>query len=380
MSNENLQYALLALVNGLEAYTKRRNQIDDFEAKRRYDQPGRDLDMQYKRARIESTKALTEKRRKDEDQKDPLDEVVKGMPEQYGYPVLADVQRYFKTGKDYDEVMKMAQDELSGVDKKYPLPEPTKSSLGDDVLPDARLVQSVEKNRRDARTKHAMTIGAIENLRHKKYNPWSSAPGAPESRPAMQGAMAPGAPDPSKIFGHNWDQPQQPPGGGGPQMAAGGTLMLDPGQQRLTGQVGPQTGGAKITPPRVPTAEIAEQNFKAFASAPQGPLANIDDQRKAGTVAQLWTVVMDENMPFEQHAAAWFKLHEMMGVPVPDVFQQYATGMGIPRSVIDAASGQGAIGSNWHQGRGQHAPGNPPPEVIERLIQAANKERPGRRK
>lgn len=342
-SDENLQYMLLALVNGLEAYTKRTQHIQDVEHRDQKEYPKRQLDMEYERARLDSTRALTRKRERGAtEDDDPLGQIIfHGVAKPHQMAVRTSVDKYLgDAGNDREKAITAAEESLANVDKDMPMPEgdPADSSY------DVNHARAVEKNRREERARRASALGVLHTYKAQPSKavgttgrgytvngqyPQAQAQGPAPVGPASADPMVGGLIRPGQPFAGT-------PAGGAPPGASAG---------RLTGQVGPQTGGAKITPPRMPTPQVAEQNFQAFANAPQGPLANMGDQRRAGEVAQLWTVVMDQNMPFEQHASAWFKLHDILGVPVPDVFQQYATGMGIPRSAIDAAAGQQSVGS-----------------------------------
>jgi hypothetical protein len=93
--------------------------------------------------------------------------------------------------------------------------------------------------------------------------------------------------------------------------------------------------------------------YNNFLQASQGPTANSDDHHRAGAIAESWYTVESKRSSFAEKAAAYFKLHDLLGTPIPDVYQQWATGMGIPRSVIDAAASQRSVGTGFSQGMGR---------------------------
>lgn len=363
-NNEGLQYALLALTSGLEAYQRRTRENELIERKSQEHELDRDLRTRKTDAEIEGIKARSDYYRSGGSRrdKDPVDDFVKSYvrPEDK----LATLQAVEAAKSDPDKSLSDWEEKLANTDKEYPVPDPNDT---DTMLMPPEQVKAMTKARSDARRQRAGVLAALQTMHSRGLLAPAGGLGA------ATGARAGVAPQAGMWTGGLAGQPltpqqQQSTEQFGPPAAAAGagaSPQAMQAQAQATGQVGPQTGGARVTPPRMPTQQIAQQNFQSFAQAPQGPGANTTDQRRAGELAMMWTKIMDPSTPFEEQAAAYFKLHDIIGTPIPEVFQQWAVGLGIPRSVIDAASGPQAVGSNWSAPESEDAMGihRPRPEI-----------------
>jgi len=347
-SNENLQYALLALVNGLEAYTKRTNQVQDFQAKQQlanqqwqqrqdYESPYRKLQMEHMQAETDAARSLIQQRQQGSTNRygDYGIELSK-MSDQVAWPVYGQIQEAMKANNnDPEAAINYLRGRSANINQEIPDPQPDPNSMSP-VVPDS-LKKQVLTQRVNRQRIYDIAVGAMQ---HHHLSQPVPAPGAAEGASATTGpGPAPAAAEQSTgPFGSMFNSLRAMQGMVGGQQ--GPATSGGPAPAALQGN---GIGGAMVTPPRVPTADIthqqaAEMNYQAFSKAPQGPLANAQDQHHAGELAKLWTILRpNSGASFMEQAAAWFRLHDLDGrIVVPDVFQQWATGRGIPRSVIDS--------------------------------------------
>jgi len=336
-SDETLQYLALALSSGFKGYVDRRQHLEDMQYLH-----GNAEDQATKReqaqANLEATRALTEQRYAAADKadryepsktaEDPLARAIKDIPLAQRYPVKVNADSLLaKANGDYEAAIKQAEDSLANTDKDFPLSPPPKDTGIDPITPQQRA--SELKTQRDARTQRAMALGLLHRLQSLK----GGAPTGPAPAFNPQAQTVPGF----QQFGQTTTGPYSQPLGPEPPPAAGQS-MQPPAQGAAMG-AGKPTGGALVTPPRMPTPEVAAQNYRNFASAPQ-PGALGEDQRRAGELAELFTYVNDPKAPFPTQAMAWFRLHELVGAPIPQMFLTWATAQGVPRNVVDGYARQ----------------------------------------
>jgi hypothetical protein len=336
-SDETLQYLALALSSGFKGYVDRRQHMEDMQYLH-----GNEQDQATKReqaqANLEATRALTEQRYASADKadryepsksaEDPFARAIKDVPVAHRYPVSTAVQKYLDdNGGDYEKAIKAAEDSLANTDKEFPLSPPGKMGEIDPITSQQRATEM--KTQRDARTQRAMALGLMHRLRDLR------AGGGPAPAPTPFNPQAQTVPG-FKQFGQTTTGPYSQPLGPEPPP---GMQSQQPMQGAAMG-AGKPTGGALVTPPRMPqTPEVAAQNYQNFASAPQ-PGALGEDQRRAGELAELFTYVNDPKAPFPTQAMAWFRLHELVGAPIPQMFLTWATAQGVPRNVVDGFARQ----------------------------------------
>lgn len=323
-SDETLQYLALALASGFKGYVDRRNDMADMQ-QRMGSQEDRSLRTNKLRAEVDSTRALQDERlaraaklsgEEQSADEDPFNLELKNIPIAQRMGVVADYERLLGKDKNYDRALEDADRELQNVDQDFTVTPEPKLGETDTTSPEVRQAQM--KAQREARAKRSFTLGLLHRMKGRA----TGGLGAQQAQPQMQDPRAQGVPG-FKQFGelHSGDYghpvgPELPPGG----MASMGA--------------GDPTGGARVTQPRMPTEQVAAQNYQAFASAPQ-PGANGEDQRRAGEVAELFTYINDPNSPFPTQAMAWFRLHDLIGIPIPQVFRTWATAQGVPRNIVD---------------------------------------------
>lgn len=317
-SDENLQYLALALASGLKGYVDRRTELDDMQA-RMGSGEDRNLRTQKLRAEVDSTRALRDERiaraaklgsEEQQDEKDPFQTEIKNIPIAQRMAVVSDYERLLGKDRNFDKALESADRELSSVDQEFPVAPDPKPGEMDMSSPQVRQAQL--KAQRDARARRSFTLGLLHRMRPQQ---------PPGAQMPSTGIGAPQQPVPGfRQFGEVQTQPYDPATYGPQQSPAMGA--------------GQMTGGSRITEPRMPTPQVAAQNYQNFASAPQ-PGANGEDQRRAGELAELFTYVNDPKAPFSVQAMAWFRLHELVGAPIPQMFLTWATAQGVPRNVVD---------------------------------------------
>lgn len=163
----------------------------------------------------------------------------------------------------------------------------------------------------------------------QRAQPPASAPAVPTSRPSSATASAASGTTPQAMIPtrQQVQMAAQPQGQVNPQAAASMTM--------------PKATGPTINQdPRMQSA-VAEQIGMRY---PQGPGATPQDQKMSGEVAFHNFMVSNPTATPEQQMASWFALHNLLGVPIPLMYQQWAQGVGIPKEQVEMLASQLTVG------------------------------------
>ncbi len=231
--------------------------------------------------------------------------------------------------------------------------------------PDPRLQKASKDRYEQSRQRLQDELSVLQLAHQRRALKGGGAPQMPGQMPGPMGAPMGGPGAPGQPVGQMHDQP---PFDGNPAPAA--TM--------------PTVSGPKVNArPRMPQdprmqSGIGEQIGRNF---PQGPGGLPIDQKMSGEVVYHKRMVDNPLASPQQQMASWFALHDLIGVPIPMQYQQWAQGMGIPKEMVEAMASQLGVGSGMSDGRyGEQPPGSQHPTPGMQQIERQRAEGPEMRR